>query len=135
MDTKTPRVLLVEDSTFMQDMYSLKFKKAGFDFHGLTNIDDEFPKKVIEINPDLILMDIHFEGSENNGVGAAENLRLDEKTKMIPIIFFTNADIEELAQRAQKLGSSIGFLVKSAYTPSEVVLKVRELYDKFSKQK
>jgi CheY-like chemotaxis protein len=135
MDTKTPRFLLVDDDHLIQNIYSLKFVKAGFDFHGLSTIDGDFINKVIEISPDVILMDIHFEGSQSNGVVAAESLLLNEQTKNIPIIFFTNADIEEFAKQAKKLQTSIGFLIKSELTPDEMIAKVEELYKTYQERK
>lgn len=57
-------------------------------------------------------MDIHFEKCQNNGVDAADALQLDVRTKNIPIIFFTNADIEELTQRAKNSLRVSVFLLK-----------------------
>ena len=135
MDTKLSRVLLVEDETMIQNLYSSKFQKAGFGFLVLPNADGDFLKKVTEFNPDIILMDLHFEGSQSNGASAAEVLQFDERTKNIPIIFLTNADIEELAERAKKITSSIGFLVKAQYLPNEILSKVQDLYTEFLKHK
>ncbi len=135
MSPKTPRFLMVEDESFTSGLYAQKFKKAGLEFAVIPDPDGDFIHKVIGFNPDVILMDIHFEGSQSDGVVAAEALALDVRTKNIPIIFFTNADREDLAERAQKLPSSIGFLVKAAYTPSELVSKVQELYNGYSKHR
>ncbi len=135
MATKTPKFLFVDDDLVMQSLYTKKFKSAGIDFFGLTDPDGDFVKKVADIAPGLILMDIRFIGHQKNGVIASEMLQLDERTKNIPIIFFTNGDIEELAQRAKKLTSSIGFLLKIKYIPSELVSKVQELYNTFLKNK
>lgn len=132
MNTKTPRFLLVDDDVLMRNMYSMKFKGAGFDFFELPNADGDFLDKVIEIKPDVILMDIHFDKCQNNGVDAGGALQRDERTKHIPIIFFTNADIEELAQRAQKLASCIGLIIKAENIPSEVLKKVLEMYQSHS---
>lgn len=129
METKKPRILLIDDDVVMQNMYSEKFTKAGYDFHELANADGDIIKKVSDIKPELIMMDIHFEGSHVNGVDASEELQKAEQTKHIPIIFFTNGDIEELAERAKKINTSIGFMVKADFVPSEVVTKVQELYN------
>jgi len=133
--TKTPRFLLVEDDPLLQSMYSLKSKNMGLDLRVLPNADGDFIKIVTEINPDAVLMDISFEGSKNNGVVAAEALLTDKRTKNLPVIFFTNADKKELAQRAQKLSSCIGFLVKAVYTPNQILKKVQELYSDFLEHK
>jgi CheY-like chemotaxis protein len=129
MDTKKLKYLLVDDDPLIRDIYSVKFSDAGLDFHQLSNVDGDFLKKVIEINPSVILMDIQLGGSGGNGVTAGEELSQSEQTKSIPIIFFTNADIEELVKRAQKLSSTIGFLIKSQYAPDEMISKVQELYN------
>ena len=134
MDTKMLKILLVDDDRIMQDLYSKRFKNAGFDFQGLPNADGDFLKKVTEFGPDVILMDIRFEGSAGNGVIAGEVLQTNDKTKAIPIIFFTNAETEELAQRAKVLPATIGFLVKVEYTPNEVLQKVQELYAEYKKR-
>ena len=131
MEPKMPRFLLVEDNALMLDLYAVKFKKAGLDLHELANPDGDFVGKVVDIHPDAILMDIHFEGSQTNGVAAAETLLKDERTKNIPIIFFSNADIQELADKAQRMSSSIGFLIKAEYTPNEMIPKVQELYAEY----
>lgn len=135
MNTKKLRFLLVDDDTIVQNTYHTRFMNAGFELDELSNADGDFVKRVSELNPDVILMDIKFEGYKNNGVVAAEALLQDERTKNIPIIFLTNADDPELNERAKKMSSSIGFLTKTVHIPSEILSKVQELYGEFLKQK
>ncbi|MFZ2569059.1 MAG: response regulator [Minisyncoccia bacterium] len=129
------KILLVDDDKLIRDIYSRKFKDAGFDFFELPDAENNFVKKVVEINPDVILMDINLGGNKTDGAFSAEKLQENSQTKNIPIIFFTNADLDDSTEKARENKSGIGFLIKSEYTPEEIISKVQELYTKHLQSK
>ena len=53
------KVLHVEDDSFLVSLYSIKFNSAGFEYSIIASIDDDFVKKIIQMKPDLIMMDIY----------------------------------------------------------------------------
>jgi CheY-like chemotaxis protein len=132
--TEKTKILLVDDDKLLLDIYARKFQSKGFEFSALASADGNFVETVATVTPDVILLDISFGGSERSGVDAAALLQQDARTKSVPIIFLTNADNETLAQKAKET-SAIGFFVKDALTPSELVSKVSEFYTEYSQQR
>lgn len=114
------RILLVEDDFFVRDIYQKKLLEEGFTVdsagNGLEGL--ELLKKHI---PDLILLDMFMPYVDGKDVLLEINQH--EAWKGIPIILLTNlADSEGV-----RFGFAQGveeFLIKSHFTPSEVMQKI-----------
>ena len=118
MDKKT--ILLVEDDSFVSDIYQTKISSEGFDMlvagNGLEAI-----KRLEEKIPDLILLDIIMPYMD--GIDTLKKIKAAEKWKKIPIILLTNLSEKEKIEEAFGLGAD-DYLIKSHFTPSEVISKV-----------
>ncbi|MGB2842459.1 MAG: PAS domain S-box protein [Halobacteriota archaeon] len=90
---KKARILIVEDEAIVAEDLAIAITDIGYEVVGRAGSAKDAVKKVVELKPDLILMDIVLRGREN-GIDASHEI----KEKMdIPIIFLTAfSDIELL---------------------------------------
>lgn len=123
-DKKT--ILLVEDDVFVSDIYQTKISSEGYEVilaeNGLEAI-----KKLEKTVPDLILLDIIMPYMD--GMETLRKIKSEEKWKKIPIILLTNLSDKEKIEEALGVGAD-DFLIKSHFTPSEVISKVNMLLKK-----
>lgn len=97
---KSLRILIIEDELVTAHDIRQTLEKAG---HSVTDIVRSLPAALTSarINPpDLALIDIHLEHSENDGIDIAQSL-LAQQT--LPIIFLTGHSEQAMISRAQHL--------------------------------
>ncbi len=125
METKI-KILIIEDDTFIADMYETKFKMSGFEVvraeNGVKGI-----KAAKENNPDVIVLDIVM--PQMDGFEVLKAIKEDSKIKDIPIIFLTNLGQRENIDEGLKLGAD-DYIIKAHFTPDEVVGKVEKVLKK-----
>ena len=118
MDKK--KILLVEDDEFILDLYSTKFSLEDFEVlkakDGVEGL--ELFKKD---KPDFVLLDIKM--PKMDGWEVLKEIR--KQDKKIPVIIFTNVGKEDLEENQPDLAND--YLVKSFFTPEEVVSRVRKI--------
>jgi len=122
-----PKILFVEDEPNHVAIYETKLKQEGFEFVSAKTAGEAIPL-IQKEKPDLILLDILLPGDEN-GVDVLEKLKKDPATQNIPIIVFTNYDIEEYRKQTAVLGAN-DFVLKSDVTPSQMVGKINQILEK-----
>jgi two-component system, cell cycle sensor histidine kinase and response regulator CckA len=105
--SNTPKVLIVEDEPIIARDIQLRLVNSGFDVTGTALSAADAFKRIEEIAPDLVLMDIEING-EMDGVDAAHIIR--EKYSL-PVIFMTAHTDDTTLQRAQ-LTEPYGYIVK-----------------------
>lgn len=118
MNEKT--ILLVEDDSFVSDIYQTKIGKEGFKVVPAEN-GVEAVKRLEEFTPDLILLDIVMPYMD--GMEVLRKIKSQERWKKIPIILLTNLSDKEKIEEALGIGAN-DYLIKSHFTPSEVISKV-----------
>lgn len=111
------RILIIEDDLNLADVYSTKFTKEGFDVFVAAD-GEEGLAKVEEWKPHLVLLDIML--PKKDGFAVLAEMKLNAKTKMIPVIMWTNLSDPEESRKAKELGA-VDYLVKVYNMPSEVV--------------
>ncbi|MFA6554636.1 MAG: response regulator [Candidatus Paceibacterota bacterium] len=119
------KILLVDDDTFLLDMYSMKFTKSGYDVK-VANSTDVGLKMLHEgYIPDIMLVDIVMPGMD--GLEMVMNIRKD---KLVPlstvVIMLTNQGSSDDVARAQKMTVD-GYIVKATTIPSEVLKEVEKI--------
>lgn len=119
--TPVGKILLVEDDLPMVRMYSTKLKKENFEVEVACD-GEEGLKKTREWQPDLVVLDLMI--PKMGGMGLLEQLRLDPKTKNVPVIILSNLSQEQDIARSRQLGVK-EFLIKANFTPSQVVEKIK----------
>ena len=120
------KLLIVEDDYFLLKMYKKKFENEGYEVFVAVD-GKQGIEKAAEIMPDMILMDIMM--PKLNGLDALDLLKKDEKTKNIPVVILTNLSTSDDADTALNKGA-VKYIIKSDFTPSEVVKEVEEIVAK-----
>ena len=123
MSEEKKKVLLVEDDPFIRDIYHVKFSQDGFEV-SMVNNGMEALKKMEEFVPDIILLDIIMPYMD--GIETLKNIRSKDEWKKIPVIMLTNISEKERITESEDYGIS-DYIIKSHFTPSEVVQKVKTL--------
>lgn len=117
------KILIVEDDSFIRDIYQVKFNQEGFDVTTAEN-GLEAIKKLEKDTPDVILLDVIMPYMD--GMEVLRKIKSSNDWKDIPIIMLTNISEKEKVNEGMKQGVS-DYLIKSHFTPSEVVQKVNVL--------
>jgi two-component system, chemotaxis family, chemotaxis protein CheY len=115
-------ILLVEDDPFLIDIYSSKFKAAGFD---VTVVEDGAMvfTKTKEIMPVLVILDLVL--PHIDGWGILKQLKESQETSSVPVVIFSNLSQKSDIDKASEMGAA-EYMIKSQYTPSEVVEKIKK---------
>lgn len=120
------KVFLVDDDPLLVRMYQKKLELDGYEVRTASN-GDQALAEVESVKPDLILLDIMM--PKKNGLEVLEELKKNSNTKAIPVIMLTNVSSKDAnTEKALEIGA-ISYLVKSNYTPKEVVMKVKEILE------
>ncbi len=126
MNGEKKKVLLVEDDKFLSEMYVTKLTESGFDVETAAD-GEEGLRKIKEIKPDLILLDIVL--PKKDGFEILTDLKKDAALKDIFVIALTNLGQKEEVEKGLKLGAD-DYVVKAHFTPTEVVAKVKKFLEK-----
>ena len=125
-DTNKKRILIVEDDSFVMDIYQTKLGQAGYEIVGAEN-GLEALKKMEQGTFDLVLLDIIMPYMD--GLEVLKKIKAQEKNKNLPIILLTNLSQKEEIDKGMGLGAN-DYLIKSHFTPSEVLEKIKTYLEK-----
>ena len=120
---KKDTILLIEDDPLLIDIYSTKFKEAGFEIQ-VADSGEKALSLLKKVSPSVIIMDIvlpHVDGWEL--LAAAQK---QENLRHTKIVVLSNLGQKEEIEKGISLGAA-RYLIKAHYTPSQVVEEVREL--------
>lgn len=120
------KILIVEDDIFIRDIYKIRFEQEGFEVIAAENGLAGLEKMQQGANPEIILLDMIMPGMD--GLEVLKKLKANDEWKNIPIIMLTNISEKEKVNETMELGVK-DYLIKSHFTPSEVVQKVNVLLD------
>ena len=116
------KILVVEDESFLLDLYQIKLEQSGFEIIKASNGDEGVSLAKLE-QPGLILLDILM--PQVDGYEMLAKIKSDPKTKNIPVIIFSNLSQKEEIEKGLKLGAS-DFIIKTSVTPSQLEARVKE---------
>ncbi|MCK5412898.1 MAG: response regulator [Candidatus Pacebacteria bacterium] len=119
------KVLIVEDDVYISEMYKIKFESENYKTI-VTNNGSEVIKIIEKEKPDIILLDIVMPVMD--GFDVLKIIKSNKKFNSIPVVMLTNLSQKESIERVFELGAR-GYIVKSHFTPSEVVKKVKDILD------
>ena len=118
-------ILLVEDDAETRLAYRALLEHAGWNVHEAG--DGEQALRMINgALPCAVIMDISIPGVD--GWEMTRRLKLDERTREVPVLLVTGHALDEDRQRARDLGCS-GYLVKPV-PPSQLVEELERLVEK-----
>lgn len=119
------KILIVEDDEMLSEIYQKKFSDAGFNVIIANNGKQAFEQINLASDFDLILLDLVM--PEEDGFDILKKIKQDQTTQGLRVVIFSNLSQEEDRQRASTLGAE-GFIVKSDFTPQEIVTKVNSFF-------
>ena len=116
------QIIIVEDEGVVALDIQNRLENNGYHVSAIVNSGEEALRKVEEIQPDLVLMDIHLAG-EIDGVEAAEQI---QERFHAPVVFLTAYSDDDTLERA-KVMEPFGYLLKpfverELYTAIEMAL-------------
>lgn len=112
-------ILLVEDESFIVQMYQSKLESSGFSVYPCENVAIA-EKTLYEEGKsvDLILLDLIL--PEKGGMELLAELKEKKEYKDIPVIILSNLSAQQDIDQALKLGA-VDYIVKSNFTLVELV--------------
>lgn len=118
------KIMIVEDDIFIRDIYEVRFIQEGYEVISAENGIVALEKLQQGPLPDIILLDIIMPYMD--GIEVLKKIKAQEDWKNIPIIMLTNISEKEKINEGMDFGIK-DYLIKSHFTPSEVVQKVDAL--------
>lgn len=123
-----PKILIVDDDTFLLDMYAMKFTASGYEV--LPASSGEMALETLSQNADTLsfaLIDLVM--PEMDGFALLEQVKASGYADKVKFIVLSNLSQESDIAKAKSLGA-IDYIVKANFTPSEVVDRVEEVISK-----
>ena len=123
---KRGKILLVEDDTFMRELFALGLRGAEFSVDDAPDAEsglERLPNNV----PDLILLDLLLPGK--SGFDFLEEIKQHDFYKHIPVVVVSNLGSKGDIDNALDLGAA-DFLVKANSTIDEIILKSEKFIEK-----
>ncbi len=127
METEKKKILIVDDDTFLLDMYALKFSQNNFEVYAVEGGAQAIEKLSGGLHPDVILMDIIM--PEMDGFEMLEEINAKKLSPNSIKIILSNKSQQSDVDRGNALGAS-GYIVKANSTPVEVIDQVTEILAK-----
>lgn len=119
------KIMLLDDDSFLRDIYTKKFKAEGYDTTAYSNVQEALDSLRDGFTPDLVLSDVIMPGK--TAWDFLKEVRQDGLIPNATIILLTNEDDDRNVERSKEF-SVAGYIIKALMTPSEVVEKVKEIY-------
>lgn len=124
MNDKKQSILIIDDDSFLLDMYVLKFSQSGFGVHPALGSVPALELIRGGLVPDIILLDVVMPVMD--GFELLATLRKENLVPNSKIIILSNRGMSNDIEEGKNLGA-VGYIVKANNTPGEVVSKVLEL--------
>ena len=120
------KILLVDDDSFISDIYTDKLKEEKFEVE-LAVDGEEALKKISELKPDLILLDILM--PKMDGFEVLKKIKKDPVLSQIKVIILTNVNQKDEAEKGSTFGVD-DYVIKANFTPSVVMNKIKQVLNK-----
>ena len=127
METKRKKILIVDDDSFLLDMYALKFSQNNFEVYTAPGGAQAIDQLKGGLKLDVILMDIIM--PEMDGFEVLEKINDEKLSKDSIKIILSNKGQQSDIDQGKALGAS-GYIVKANSTPAEVIEQVKEILEK-----
>ena len=114
------KILIIEDEEIVLGLLQKKLSQEGYEV-SVARDGEEGLKKMREIKPDLILLDIIM--PKMSGFEVMEEMQKDSGLKKIPVIVVSNSGQPVEIDKSRELGAK-DWLIKTEFDPEEVIGKV-----------
>jgi DNA-binding response OmpR family regulator len=115
------KILLVEDDKFLSDLYQELLTSEGYMVQVAPDGEDALTQ-MRRGGYDLVLLDIMM--PKKDGLGVLKELSAEQKKNNGQIVMLTNLGQEAIIKEGFSLGA-VGYLIKSALAPDQVLAEVR----------
>lgn len=123
MQPQGKKVLIIEDEANIADIYAREFGKLGYQVQ--VAYDGKSGVNLLQENTfDLLLLDIMLPGI--HGLEILRQWKTKYPESIMPVILLTNLGQDEVIKEAFTLGAQ-GYLIKSSYTPKQIVTEVQNI--------
>ena len=127
MEGDKRKILIVDDDSFLLDMYALKFSQNNFEVYTAGNGVKAIEKLEGSLSPDVMLIDIIM--PEMDGFEMLEKINSDKLSPDSVKIILSNKSQQSDIDRGNSLGVA-GYIVKANSTPVEVIDQVINILGK-----
>jgi len=117
------KILIIEDDSFLLQMYSTKFELEGFVVESALD-GSRGLALAKKIKPSVILLDLLM--PKMDGFEVLQAIKADEEIKDIPVIILSNLSQREEVKKCFDLGAE-DYLIKAHFVPAEVINKIKKL--------
>ena len=124
MEGEKRKIFIVDDDTFLLDMYAFKFSQNNFEVYTAINGFEAVKKLEAGLRPNVILMDIIM--PEMDGFEMLEKINKDKLSPDSIKIILSNKSQQSDIDKGDSLGVS-GYIVKANSTPAEVMSQVIDI--------
>src|SRR3989338_4465259 len=127
MEGEKRKILIVDDDSFLVDMYALKFSQNNFEVHTAESGVQAIEKLKGGLVPDVFLVDIIM--PEMDGFEMLEKINTEKLSPNSIKIILSNKSEQADIDRGKSLGVA-GYIVKANSTPLEVINEVVSILSK-----
>ena len=121
------KISIVDDDSFILDMYALKFSQNNFEVYTSTNGKEAIEKLRGGLYPDVMLVDIIM--PEMDGFEMLEKINAEKLSPDSVKIILSNKSQQSDIDRGISLGVA-GYIIKANSTPLEVINQVVDILEK-----
>lgn len=119
--SKETRILIVEDDTFIRELYEELFRGEGYNV--TVAEDGQKARELLKQGSfDLTLLDIML--PKVDGISLLREIDEDSRQNWGKVVLLTNLGQDAVIKEGFNLGV-VGYLIKSALTPDEVLKEVK----------
>ena len=123
------KILVAEDERDILELITFSLELGGFEVIQAMDGLEALEKAIVE-RPDLVLLDIRM--PKLTGYEVCEKLKESEVTRDIPVVFISAKGQEMEIKQGLEAGA-VDYVVKP-FAPDELIRKMQEIIDKYSKQ-
>lgn len=127
MEGEKKKILIVDDDSFLLDMYALKFSQNNFEVYTAPGALQAIEKLKGGLTPDILLMDIIM--PEMDGFEMLTQINKDNLCTNCIKVVLSNKSQQSDIDEGKQLGVS-GYIVKANSTPTEVIDQVVKILEK-----
>jgi len=121
------KISIVDDDSFLLDMYALKFSQNNFEVYTATNGKEAIEKLKGGLHPDVMLVDVIM--PEMDGFEMLEKINAEKLSPNSVKIILSNKSQQADIDRGMGLGVA-GYIIKANSTPLEVINQVVSILEK-----
>ena len=127
MEGDKKKILIVDDDSFLLDMYALKFSQNNFEVHTGSSAMQALEKLKGGLVPDVMLTDIVM--PEMDGFELLTEINKENLCPNCVKIVLSNKSQQSDIDEGTRLGAA-GYIVKANSTPTEVINQVVNILEK-----